>query len=573
MKTWKLVLLFVALSAMAMIANATDVTGPVTGTWTAVNNPYNVIGEINVPIDQTLTIQPGVQVIFQGHYRFIVNSGATLHAVGTMQDSIHFTAPDTLVGWNDLVLLSASNNTQLAYCVFEWSRGNDPDTGAGAIFCEYSNITLNHTSFRNNRTDMYANGGAMYVLQSDISISNSEFINNQCTWAGGAIRFEENTNATVNNCLFVGNYSVASGAAIFCGGGAATTITNSTFTQNVSANNSGVIVNNGVVRNCIVWGNQPNIFHDSNPIVSYSCIEGGWPGTGNIDVDPLFVEGYHLQQPPCQPLPQSPCVNAGDPAFPMIIGSTRTDGVQDQGVVDMGYHYTPALPPQPPTLDVNISPIHPPIVIPAGGGSFQYNVDIHNLLPGPQLMDLWNKVRDAANNYYNVGGPLQRMLNGGQHPYRVLTQNIARTIPSGTLYFIAYVGTYPNIIQDSSFFTITKSTVDDGGPWISESKCEGNFLEEYAVNATVPETPALLNAYPNPFNPVTTISYTLPAAARVKLSIYDIGGRLLATLVDGYRDAGVQQVSFDAAELPSGIYMARLEFGSCSQVQKLVLLK
>ncbi len=82
------------------------------------------------------------------------------------------------------------------------------------------------------------------------------------------------------------------------------------------------------------------------------------------------------------------------------------------------------------------------------------------------------------------------------------------------------------------------------------------------------------------FNPATTLTYTLPAAARVELSIFDIRGRLVATLVDGYRDAGVQEVYWEAAGLPSGIYCARIntvplsgEAGSRSAVQKLILLK
>jgi hypothetical protein len=69
------------------------------------------------------------------------------------------------------------------------------------------------------------------------------------------------------------------------------------------------------------------------------------------------------------------------------------------------------------------------------------------------------------------------------------------------------------------------------------------------------------------------VQISLPAAAGVKLSIYDIRGRLVASLVDGYRDAGVHEAHFDAAGLPSGIYCARLDAGSRRAVQKLVLLR
>ncbi len=67
--------------------------------------------------------------------------------------------------------------------------------------------------------------------------------------------------------------------------------------------------------------------------------------------------------------------------------------------------------------------------------------------------------------------------------------------------------------------------------------------------------------------------YTLPSAAPVTLSIYNIQGRLLTTLVDGHLDAGIHEVLFDASGLASGIYLARIEAGSRSAVQKLILLK
>ncbi len=63
------ILLFLLLFASSFsTAQATDVSGPVSGVWSPSGNPYNVVGEIRLLAGQTLTIQPGVQVIFQGHY-------------------------------------------------------------------------------------------------------------------------------------------------------------------------------------------------------------------------------------------------------------------------------------------------------------------------------------------------------------------------------------------------------------------------------------------------------------------------------------------------------------------------
>ncbi|MCX6639141.1 MAG: C25 family cysteine peptidase [bacterium] len=227
-----------------------------------------------------------------------------------------------------------------------------------------------------------------------------------------------------------------------------------------------------------------------------------------------------------------------------------------------------------PNMDVNTSPVSPPVVIPANGGSFQYNINIHNL--GSQLttFQVWNKVRDAGNVYTQVWGPVTRSLPGGANPARVLAQTIAGSISSGTLYFISYVGTYPNTISDSSFFTITKSTVNDGGGWISESFVSGDVFDEYAVtSAAIPEAYSLGQNYPNPFNPLTSISFSLPQAAHVNLTVFDIMGREVATLVNGMREAGTHEVTFDASHLASGIYLYKLEAGDYSATNKMVLMK
>ncbi|MBC8204001.1 MAG: T9SS type A sorting domain-containing protein [FCB group bacterium] len=78
---------------------------------------------------------------------------------------------------------------------------------------------------------------------------------------------------------------------------------------------------------------------------------------------------------------------------------------------------------------------------------------------------------------------------------------------------------------------------------------------------------------PNPFNPETVISFELGTACIVKLSIYDIQGREVARLADGYHSAGVHEVTFNGSRLSSGVYFARLTVGGFQQNQKLLLLK
>jgi len=92
-------------------------------------------------------------------------------------------------------------------------------------------------------------------------------------------------------------------------------------------------------------------------------------------------------------------------------------------------------------------------------------------------------------------------------------------------------------------------------------------------SAQTPAAFALHEAYPNPFNPSTTLSYSLPRACKVSLKVYDVSGRLARTLVQRQMEAGEYTATFDGSNLASGIYFSRLEAGACSQTQKLVLIK
>ena len=97
------------------------------------------------------------------------------------------------------------------------------------------------------------------------------------------------------------------------------------------------------------------------------------------------------------------------------------------------------------------------------------------------------------------------------------------------------------------------------------------FVEQYASQTV--SSFKLFSAYPNPFNPETTISFELPASAYVQLGIYDISGREVARLVDGETSAGLHEIRFDASELSSGVYFAKLISGNHQKSQKLLLLK
>ena len=83
----------------------------------------------------------------------------------------------------------------------------------------------------------------------------------------------------------------------------------------------------------------------------------------------------------------------------------------------------------------------------------------------------------------------------------------------------------------------------------------------------------LLQNYPNPFNPNTKIVYTLPKDDKVLLTVYNILGSKVASLVDEYKTAGSYEVQFNGSNLPSGVYFYKLEASSFSQIKKMMLIK
>jgi len=94
----------------------------------------------------------------------------------------------------------------------------------------------------------------------------------------------------------------------------------------------------------------------------------------------------------------------------------------------------------------------------------------------------------------------------------------------------------------------------------------------YSHPVAIPGTYAL-RAYPNPFNPGTTISFTLNEAGPAELNVFDATGRIITTLLKEYTASGEHTVAFDAAGLPSGTYFVQLRAGDLTQMTRAVLLK
>ena len=146
--------------------------GNVNGKWLKQSSPYFIDGEIKIPRGKKLVIEPGVKVIFTGHYKLIVNS--ILEARGTEQDSIYFVPSDTAVGWHGIRFIEAEGLSTLEYCVLMGGKTSTPEElkKISEISCRYGEECAEWLD---------PNGGAVFINKSNHA-TFSLFFSSICCW-------------------------------------------------------------------------------------------------------------------------------------------------------------------------------------------------------------------------------------------------------------------------------------------------------------------------------------------------------------------------------------------------------
>ncbi|HOZ49677.1 MAG TPA: choice-of-anchor Q domain-containing protein [Candidatus Hydrogenedentes bacterium] len=244
-------------------------------------------------------------------------------------------------------------------------------------------------------------GGGLLSNNTSSTVANCTFVDNAAGF-GGAALVSTNSTSTFTNCVFIGNSATNNGGAIFADGSSAPTLMHCTFTANTAANGGALYSDSSTsptVTNCVFWNDSTEIVNASASLsVTYSCVSGGFSGTGNIATDPLFVDGtdggdgydLRLQE-------GSPCIDTGTASGAPsadICGITRPAG---SGIEMGAYEYFYAIHVAPGGMGMGFSWSDPL-------GSIQDGVDTAALVGS----EVWV----AAGTYTSTSDPVVAMASG-----------------------------------------------------------------------------------------------------------------------------------------------------------------
>ena len=428
----------------------------------------------------------------------------------------------------------------------------------GFILSKNSNVTIKNNRIENGYVGFAEPSGYIVSVNSDNIIESNVIVNPSMGYCVicAAISILDGSNCTLRNNLIFQAYRDGYGAVV------------ASQSQYVSHNNTFVsnssgyanLSSDGIVSNDIIYGSSNAVYLDGNSTiqVSYSDIEGGWEGVGNIDANPLFCNpdssDYTIAE-------NSPCVGTGE------------DGA-NMGAFGVGcgpYNFPPS--------DFSL-------LTPENGDTVYINSSNLN----DSLIFQWEESIDPnGDTVYYVFTIFIVEGNGAPSFITIYQDTVEQTILSLSNTFVAdsilpHLASVENDTNNLFWFgwyVFSSDGIENAGEAFPEGSYQlildfSGYLELY--NEVLPRDFVVYPAFPNPFNPVTTLRYDLPENGHVNITIYDMLGRQVKTLINQFQDAGYRSVIWDATNdygkpVSAGIYLYQIQAGENISTKKMVLLK
>jgi parallel beta-helix repeat protein len=607
--------------------------GDVSGTWSSAGSPYYIQGEITIPNSETLTIEPGVNVVFLGHYK--LNVQGRLLAVGTQQDSISFTADSIEIGWHGIRFMNTPNTndtSKMVYCSFKYGKantGNGYDRSGGAIMINgFDKVLVSNCLFDSNLQigggwDPIEAGPAIYFIYSSPIITNSTFSNNIGD-KGAAISCLTSQNAIISNNVFSNNWGglvgpiiiresgtpIISGNIIFdnyagyMGGGIAIEmgstprIENNIIFHNWAPDAGGIIcwidVNAIIINNTIAYnvasysGGGIRCDYNSDAILLNNIIYGNSASVGSQvyiyddNSDPNFFfsdiqggkEGFGGSGAGSN---YSGLYENNIDADPLFVNVTS----DDFRLTD----YSPCIGTGIDSIEISgVWYYVPPFCIggnprPNPAGSMPDIGACENDLPFPIPVELISFVASVNGKEITLNWSTATEVNNQGF-------EIQRNREGEEFFTVGFVNGHGTTTEPQNYSYAEKNS-DNGKYYYRLKQVDYNGSFEYSdaieVDFRAFNSYLLEQNYPNPFNPTTIIGFGLQNKSNVKITILNAIGEEVAVVLNEEREPGFYQVEFSAIggsasggnayNLPSGVYFYQLRAGEFKSTKKMILLR
>jgi hypothetical protein len=474
----------------------------------------------------TLLLMPGTYILntLVENKSVTIASQYLLSGDPAYRDSV-FLQPDTSVS-ESILLIRNVDSLKLAGLTFTGGTGrefyNNYSFG-GAIYCENSQLELENSNLMGNRSDYC--GGALYALGSDLHLKNVH-INNNRSYLGGAMALSSSA-AYLDSVIFHAN-EASSGGAVYVDNNSKIVSFYTEFTNN---NADTDLLSSGMAKPASISQYGGAIFASGSELRLHNTLIGN---NRSVNLGGAIALNYGSLD---------------------LVQSTLVNNVSDQDTSGVIYVSDPS------------------------GDIFLLNSILWN--PGEREFMLENA--DMATDHSLVYGGSNNMWID-ENSSAVLNSSL--TVDPGLDDQLNFIDGSPCLNAGIASYTLgnyylinyNETQYDGSAPHLGHAGARPTVhFELVSIEsdiADIPESYHLIKAYPNPFNPSTTLEFALDMEGLTRLSLYDINGRHVTDILDDELQRGRYKLTFNATTLPSGIYIARLsQNGHYLSHKKLLLVK